>query len=133
MHRDGRGKPGHDVARIVLFHPLDNAQVAHGPIAQRLQRLLICWAVMGGNCSLDTCCGELLKMKDQSMDPMTSEQTFRSLPNERVVEPFSVRLDQSGSGMRKMDRHHERAGPGDLAQEPASRPGRFIAVPVKDR
>src|SRR5450432_3234326 len=37
-------------------------------------------------------------------------------PDEIVVEPIFVRLDQSGSRVRKMDRQHESAGAGDLAQ-----------------
>src|SRR5262249_12549972 len=44
-----------------------------------------------------------------------SRYLFAVYPTELIVEPISIRLDQSGSRMRKVDGHHECAGSRDLA------------------
>src|SRR5271166_3597385 len=43
----------HACRLISLLQPLDNAQVAHGAVAQRAQRLLVGGAVVGGDGPLD--------------------------------------------------------------------------------
>src|SRR5580658_68235 len=58
--------------------------------------------------------------------PSGSSRAERSrLPHEPIAEPLAIRLDQPGGRMWKMDRQHERAAPGDVAQEAAARAGRL--------
>src|SRR5215470_12537257 len=55
-----------------------------------------------------------------------------SSAHEFVAEPIAVRLDQPGGGMRKMDRQHEPAGAGGVAEESSARLRRLFLVPVED-
>src|SRR5690242_16250284 len=59
--------------------------------------------------------------------------TAMLLAHELVAEALAVRLDQACGGMREMDRQHEAAGAGGLAEELPPRLRRLLLVPVEDR